>query len=29
LRAGEGPAALPPPVSIARYIIDRWLADDL
>jgi NAD+ diphosphatase len=26
LRAGEGPAALPPPVSIARHIIDRWLA---
>ncbi len=29
LRAGEGPAALPPPVSIARHIIDRWLEDDL
>jgi NAD+ diphosphatase len=29
LRAGEGPAALPPPVSIARHIIDRWLTDDL
>ena len=29
LRAGEGPAVLPPPVSIARYIIDRWLAEDL
>jgi NAD+ diphosphatase len=29
LLAGEGPAALPPPVSIARHIIDRWLADEL
>ncbi len=29
LRAGEGPAALPPPVSIARYIIDRWVASEL
>jgi NAD+ diphosphatase len=29
LRSGEGPRALPPPVSIARNIIDRWLADDL
>ena len=29
LRAGEGPAALPPPVSIARHIIDRWLAGEL
>jgi len=29
LRAGEGPAALPPPVSIARHIIDRWLAEDI
>jgi NAD+ diphosphatase len=29
LRAGQGPAALPPPVSIARYIIDKWLADEL
>ena len=25
---GEGPAALPPPVSIARHIIDRWLAGE-
>jgi NAD+ diphosphatase len=29
LRAGKGPAALPPPVSIARHIIDRWLEDEL
>jgi NAD+ diphosphatase len=29
LRAGEGPRALPPPVSIARYIIDRWVAGEL
>jgi NAD+ diphosphatase len=29
LRAGEGPAALPPAVSIARHIIDRWLDDEL
>jgi NAD+ diphosphatase len=29
LRSGEGPRALPPPVSIARNIIDRWLADEL
>jgi NAD+ diphosphatase len=29
LRAGQGPAALPPPVSIARHIIDRWLKDEL
>ena len=29
LRVGEGPAALPPPVSIARHIIDRWLAGEL
>jgi NAD+ diphosphatase len=26
---GDGPAALPPPVSIARHILDRWLKDDL
>jgi len=26
---GEGPAALPPPVSIARHILDRWLKDEL
>ncbi len=25
LRRGEGPRALPPPVSIARHILDRWL----
>ena len=25
LRAGDGPRALPPPVSIARNIIDRWV----
>ncbi len=29
LLAGNGPAALPPPVSIARHIIDRWLRDEL
>jgi NAD+ diphosphatase len=29
LRSGEGPRALPPPVSIARFIIDRWVAGDL
>ena len=29
LLAGEGPQALPPPVSIARHIIDRWLRDEL
>jgi NAD+ diphosphatase len=29
LRAGEGPRALPPPVSIARNIIDRWVAGEL
>jgi NAD+ diphosphatase len=23
---GEGPAVLPPPVSIARHILDRWVA---
>ena len=28
LRSGEGPRALPPPVSIARHIIDRWLAGE-
>lgn len=27
LRSGAGPAALPPPVSIARHIIDGWLAE--
>jgi NAD+ diphosphatase len=25
---GEGPAALPPPVSIARHILDRWVAGE-
>ncbi|MGY1832379.1 NAD(+) diphosphatase [Geodermatophilus sp. SYSU D01180] len=29
LRSGRGPAALPPPVSIARHIIDRWVAGEL
>jgi NAD+ diphosphatase len=29
LRSGQGPRALPPPVSIARNIIDRWLDGDL
>jgi NAD+ diphosphatase len=29
LRSGAGPKALPPPVSIARNIIDRWLKDEL
>ncbi len=29
LRAGEGPAALPPPVSIARHIIDLWMRGEL
>jgi len=28
LRAGAGPRALPPPVSIARFILDRWIAGD-
>jgi NAD+ diphosphatase len=26
---GAGPAALPPSVSIARHILDRWLKDEL
>jgi NAD+ diphosphatase len=26
LRAGAGPRALPPPVSIARHLLDRWIA---
>jgi NAD+ diphosphatase len=26
LRSGAGPRALPPPVSIARHILDRWMA---
>jgi NAD+ diphosphatase len=29
LREGSGPRALPPPVSIARNIIDRWVDGDL
>jgi NAD+ diphosphatase len=29
LRSGQGPRALPPPVSIARNIIDRWVAGEL
>jgi NAD+ diphosphatase len=28
LRTGAGPRALPPPVSIARHILDRWLAGE-
>ncbi|TFV66364.1 UNVERIFIED_ORG: NAD(+) diphosphatase [Bacillus sp. AZ43] len=28
LNSGGGPAALPPPLSIARHILDRWLAGD-
>jgi NAD+ diphosphatase len=28
LLAGDGPRALPPPVSIARHILDRWVAGD-
>jgi NAD+ diphosphatase len=28
LRSGTGPQALPPSVSIARYIIDRWVAGE-
>ncbi len=29
LRTGAGPKALPPPVSIARHILDRWIAGEL
>jgi NAD+ diphosphatase len=29
LRTGHGPRALPPPVSIARNIIDRWVDGEL
>jgi NAD+ diphosphatase len=29
LRSGTGPRALPPPVSIARNIIDRWVDGEL
>ncbi len=28
LRSGAGPRALPPPVSIARHILDRWMAGE-
>ncbi|MFD2090442.1 NAD(+) diphosphatase [Blastococcus deserti] len=28
LSRGAGPAALPPPVSIARHILDRWVAGE-
>ena len=28
LQSGSGPRALPPPVSIARHIIDRWVAGE-
>jgi NAD+ diphosphatase len=28
LRSGGGPRALPPPVSIARHILDRWMAGE-
>jgi NAD+ diphosphatase len=29
LRSGAGPRALPPPVSIARHIIDRWVEGEI
>jgi len=29
LLAGDGPRALPPPVSIARHILDRWMKEEL
>ncbi|MGY1711145.1 NAD(+) diphosphatase [Geodermatophilus sp. SYSU D00758] len=29
LRSGDGPRALPPAVSIARHIIDRWVTGEL
>jgi NAD+ diphosphatase len=29
LRSGDGPRALPPPVSIARHILDRWVDGEL
>jgi NAD+ diphosphatase len=29
LRSGDGPRALPPPVSIARHILDRWVSGEL
>jgi NAD+ diphosphatase len=28
LRSGDGPRVLPPPVSIARHILDRWVAGE-
>jgi NAD+ diphosphatase len=28
LATGNGPRALPPPVSIARHILDRWVAGE-
>jgi NAD+ diphosphatase len=28
LLRGDGPRALPPPVSIARHILDRWMAGE-
>ena len=29
LRSGDGARALPPPVSIARHILDLWVKDQL
>ena len=29
LRSGSGPRALPPTVSLARHIIDRWVAGEI
>ena len=29
LRTGTGPRVLPPPVSIARHMLDRWIAGEL
>src|SRR5690349_13521813 len=29
LRAGAGPRALPPGVSIARHILDKWVAGEI
>jgi NAD+ diphosphatase len=29
LRDGRGPRMLPPPVSIARFLLDRWVAGEL
>jgi NAD+ diphosphatase len=28
LRSGDGPLAIPPSISIARYILDRWVAGE-